>query len=151
MTHFEGVMFRIVVATYLMIVAAAGPTACCCTLVRLATRHLPSPAPAVPTPAPCCHHAPPAQQSKDEPRRPAPGCPCKQAGGCEGVALPAAPDEALEASTRVGSGLFFFHLAIRLDRVALPNCGPSGFREGVGTSSRAISDQLLYTFHMLRC
>jgi hypothetical protein len=146
-------MFRLVVAMHLMIVTAVGPAACCCTLTRFTTKHMSSTSSGVPAPAPCCHHTPPSKGAKDDSeRRPnAPGCPCKQAGGCEVIALPTALGEALESSNRAASGLFHFHLANLLDQVVLPTGGSSVFREGVGTASCTTTDNLLYAFHMLRC
>lgn len=147
-------MFRIVVAFYLMIVTAVGPAACCCTLTRSTTKFMPSTSSAPPTPAPCgCCPTPPNTDSQDEPTRrcpDAPGCPCKRADR-EVLALPAAPQEALDASARDASGPFHFYSAILLDQVVSPVCGSSVFREGVGTPSSATTDNLLYAFHMLRC
>src|SRR5262245_59418712 len=113
----EGSMFRLVVALYLMLVTAAGPATCCCTVMRLATRSAEQPsATAAPqeqpaAPASCCHQCTRGEDPPGSPTNPAtpghhqrpdsPGCPCKQTSGCEIVGLPpASNDEAQQASLR---------------------------------------------------
>src|SRR5437016_2588398 len=102
-------MFRLVVALYLMIVTAVGPAACCCTFSRLTARSADKPSTPAPRPAPasCCCHGSEQPAPADAPKRPrpperrdSPGCPCKQAVGCEVVGLPATHDEVLETSVR---------------------------------------------------
>ena len=146
-------MIRLVVAMYLMIVAAAGPTACCCTLTRLTTRLASVGSPAATKSTSCCH-TPVNKDSKGKPdeRSPAdrPDCPCKQGGGCEVVALPAPLDEALDSSARVASQ-FQFLSAILPDQALTLACASSASRGGSLPARGTSTDDLLYTFHMLRC
>lgn len=158
MLLFEDLMFRLVVAMYLVIVTAAGPAACCCTLTRLTTRLASSTSPTVPSSPSCCHHAPVSKDSKDKTERPspagcpdAPGCPCRQSGGCEVIALPASHDEARESSSRAASSQFHFFLSVLPDQFVPLTCLPSVYREGLTITPTLSTDDLLYAFHILRC
>jgi hypothetical protein len=151
---FEGVMFRLVVATYLMLVTAVGPMACCCTLTRLTQRLAPAESAAPEAPAGCCHHAPPSTAPAEKGDRPspadAPGCPCKQGVACDVVALPAVPDEAVEGPSRAapaGDGLPLVILPFQA-----PSAGGSFVSHATpGLGASVSTDDLLYAFHILRC
>lgn len=151
-------MLRVAAAVYLMLVTAAGPAVCCCTLARLTTRLASSTSVAVPKPASCCHHGRAGKGSKDRTDRPcspgtpeAPGCPCGHAGRCEVIALPAAQDEMLQSSARAASGQYHFFPAILATEAVPPACVSSVFRGGFALPSSVSTDDLLYAFHILRC
>ena len=144
-------MLRLVVAIYLMIVAAANPATCCCTLTRLTTRLVPITSPVVPKAPTCCHCtesealAETSDQQKPSDR---PGCPCKQGGGCEVIALPASLHESLDSS-RASAEPFDIFLALPLDQGISLVHASSVFREG---SAHGLSaDDLLCGHHRLRC
>lgn len=143
-------MLRLAVAMYLMIVAAAGPATCCCTLTRLT----PIGSQAATKPASCCH-ASAGKESKGKPdeRSPAdrPDCPCKQGGGCEVVALPTPPDEALDSSARVAPSPFHFFFSILPDPAVSLALASSASRSGSPPARGTSTADLLYAFHMLRC
>ena len=143
-------MLRIVVAIYLMIVAAANPATCCCTLTRLTTPLVPVTTPAIPK-APSCCHCTESQQAPDQSvpsERPAPRCPCKQGGGCEVVALPAPLHEALDSSRAAAEVSDIVLSILMIQNCPLAHAAPV-FREA---SARGVSTgDLLYTFHRLRC
>lgn len=151
-------MFRLVVALYLMIVAAVGPAACCCTLTRLTTRLNEKPSTATePASSSCCHHGPQKQTLPEAPERPspgcpdAPGCPCKQAVGGDIVGLPAANEEAQEVSLRGSLAEFFCPSAALSSQFApLADASPV-FRERAALGPSVSTDDLLYAFHILRC
>jgi hypothetical protein len=92
-------MLRIAVATYLMVVTAAGPWFCCCAPVRLAAIFS-SPRIEKPVtegcPNCCTHHDQqrPQRQPADDPIKPQPnrpGCPCR-GEPTQSVALPPAAE-----------------------------------------------------------
>lgn len=149
-------MLRIVAALYLMIVTAAGPAACCCTLTRLTARFAPA-APTVPQAPACCHHTPAGQDSTGGTGRhgpsdcpDGPGCPCKEGGLHRAEALPSAQDEAHHFLARISSTLLDYQVALPLDQVAEWAAASSFFRDGA-TALPLSTDDLLYAFHILRC
>lgn len=147
-------MLRLVVATYLMIVTAAGPAACCCTITRL-TERLACPSSA-PKAGGCCQGAGGPVQDEG-PRHPspsddrgAPGCPCKEGGKSEAAALPAAPGEGPEAPAWSALSAFSL-LAVPSDQLTPAGCDRPAFRGPPARGPSVGPDQLLYAFHMLRC
>lgn len=151
-------MLRLAVALYLMIVAAVGPAACCCTFARL-TQRFTTPATSPVSHAPSCCHRGSADRvpdktpaDPDSPDRPdSPGCPCKEAGRTDLAALPAANDEARDIFLRVAVGEPLVPLAL-LCAQAIPSAsGSPVFRESADLGPSISTDDLLYAFHMLRC
>jgi len=150
-------MFRILVATYLMIVAVVGPAACCCTLTRLLTRFLPTTS-CAPSSAPsCCQHLPAGKDSMDDTDQEIPSdlpgksnCPCKESGQGEVVVLPTAQDQARESLARLSSALLTFYLALPIDSVLDWTAASAVYRQGVSDPPLS-TDDLLYVFHILRC
>jgi hypothetical protein len=150
-------MFRLLVALYLMIVAAVGPATCCCTFTRLMYRYTQAPSSPDEQPPSCCQHGPRSQPSAEIPEQhspgcpDSPGCPCKQAGACSAVALPAGHDEAREVSLRGALVEFFCESGFSSSSFTPPASASPVFRESSVLGPSVTTDELLYAFHMLRC
>lgn len=148
---------RLALALYLMIVTAAGPWACCCTLARLATKlSAKSTSDAAPAEShSCCKQKAPRVPSPEEHDRKDPGrsdCPCKQAGDCSSHLIATSHDESRDATLRVLAGaaasLFSpeFSVLTGAAHAALPSSGAPR-----GSLSSLSKDDLLHVHHMLRC
>jgi hypothetical protein len=148
-------MLRAAVATYLVIVTAAGPLFCCCTPRRLSALLLrPSAAPvSAACPGCCCgHHKSPEQPAPpDGPESPQPSqppCPCQDGPLCT-VDLPSAseitrPDAAPSdgATTPV---------PVHATAGALPCCSTLTALGARRAHPVLTADDLLRVHHMLRC
>jgi hypothetical protein len=147
-------MLRWAFATYVVLVMAAGPGLCCCSLTHLFAGH----ADRQPAPAdlpPCCQHASdsegqqgqgdcPGEKEKDDSHKP--GCPCRQV-----EAKPAAlPERAVEVPDEFQAGSFLLGspLAAAFDGPMPLIGGPA--LPGGGPPFLTAWD-LLHVHHQLRC
>jgi hypothetical protein len=151
-------MFRIAVATYLMMAQAAGSLLCCCTASRLAA--LPSlpaaatagqSAPNLPT---CCHKTSAGerrlpQKSPGKPQPGRPGCPCQQDDPGK---------SAITLGTEAGKHLQqrpLSHAPVGVLSCFVPDCPllTAGSPRFHGTSVLPFltTDDILHALHILRC
>jgi hypothetical protein len=150
-------MLRWAFAIYMMLVTAAGPGLCCCSLTHLFAAHADRPAvPAAPADLPpCCQHTSAGQDHQGQggcPRekqgddRHKPGCPCRQVE----AKLAALPEQAVELpdQSQFVSPFSVPYLAAALDGHIAPSVsaawpgGPPPF---------LTADDLLHVHHQLRC
>src|SRR5262249_22800511 len=147
-------MLRVAMATYLVIVTAAGPLFCCCAPRRLSALFQPSASPlSVPREGCCCgHHARPEQPTPpDGPERPQPSqpaCPCQDGPVCT-VDLPSA-SELTRPSAAPSDGPPALAPA-HLPAGALPGCSSLAALGAQRAHPVLTADELLRVHHMLRC
>jgi hypothetical protein len=148
-------MIRGALAVYLMLMAAVGPRACCCTTVRLAARLFSSARPTAPS---CCQNKAAAGREKQAPThcpsRPhspsRPGCPCKEGSVFEVGALPPSPEDTAGASGRPIAGERLLPTALPANGLSLHPGGPAACPVLPAGAFLSTHD-LLCVHHVMRC
>jgi hypothetical protein len=147
-------MFRVAVATYLMLVQFAGPLLCCCSTPRAAPSAAQAPA-AQPSPSghSCCgSHATKADR-QHAPAGPQPcerrDCPCQQ-GSDRLAVLPAQAAEAVkQLQQRDVAPVLLAPSALSVDGCPLP--GALQASEAPRAFPFLTADDILRALHILRC
>jgi hypothetical protein len=147
-------MLRCAFAIYMVLVTAAGPGLCCCSLTHLFAAHA-GPRTATPDLPSCCQHSSdgedhqgqgscPVEKKRDD--RKQPGCPCRHVEA-KPAALPARAVE-LPDSSQAASPFFAPYAVVAFGGFL----GVSGVTAWTGGPRPFLTaDDLLHVHHQLRC